>query len=130
MFNQKVAPILIYDGHCQFCVAAVQKLKIMDLFATLQCVDLHDADLGALHPSLSKEKAMSQLHLVEEGGGLCGGFDIFRRICFTMPMLYPVIPIIYCPGMGIVGPWVYRFVAKNRYFFHFSKACQNNTCFR
>ena len=120
---------LIYDGHCQFCQNSVRILKIMDLFGTLKYMDLHlVSDLTTL--GLSKESAMSQLHLIEADGKLYGGFDVFRPICFIMPMLYPMILIFYFPVMGVVGPMIYQWVAKNRYLFHGQKACQNNACFR
>jgi len=124
-------PLLIYDGHCQFCVASVEKLKVMDLYATLNYSDLHKIEnLPEVHPKLNKDLVMSQLQLLESNGVLFGGFFVFRRICFTMPMLYPLIPILYFPGMGILGPLVYQFIAKNRYLLHFNKTCENNACFR
>ena len=121
---------LIYDGHCHFCQDSVRKLKVMDLFGALKYVDLHSVkDLTELHPQLTKERAMSQFHLIEPDGQLYGGFDVFRRICFVMPLLYPSILIVYFPGMGLLGPVLYRWVAKNRYLFHRHKTCQTNACF-
>ena len=122
---------LVYDGNCQFCVASVKKIKILDLFGTLECIDLHRVtDLGSYHPRLTKELAMSQLHLIEPYGEMWGGFAVFRRICLSMPMLYILIPVFYFPGMKLLGPWVYKIIAKNRYLFHFNKTCENNACFR
>lgn len=135
LFNQKRRegadlPVLLYDGNCGFCRASVEKIKILDLFATLSLVDLHQVgDLKTLHPQLTKELAMSQMHLIEPNGKIYGGFDVFRRICFTMPMLYVVIPVIYFPGARALGAMLYKLIAKNRYFFHANKTCQNNACF-
>ena len=131
-------PQLIYDGKCQFCLRSVQSLKVMDLFDRLAYVDLHAVDLKLIHPQLDHEKALSQLHLVEpdlnaeqrSSPQLFGGFFVIRRIAWMMPMLYPFIPIFYFPGMGWLGPWVYRFVAQNRYVFHSNNACQDHACFR
>ena len=107
------------------------KLEIMDLFGTLKMVDYQQVeDFKTLHPLLTREQAHSQLHLIEPDGALYGGFAVFRRLCFTMPMLYPMIPVFYFPGMGVAGPWIYRWVAKNRYLLHFHKNCKNNACFR
>ena len=103
----------------------------MDLWAALEPVDFHQiSDLKSLHPQLTKDLVMSQLYLIESDGKLYGGFDAFRRICFVMPMLYPVIPVVYFPGMGILGPMVYRMIAQNRYLLHINKTCRNNACFR
>ena len=122
---------LIFDGRCQFCQNSVRILKIMDLFGTLKYVDLHQiSDFKLLHPQLDREKALSQLHLIEPDGRLYGGFEVFRRICFTMPMLYPLSLVFYFPGMSLIGPWKYKIIAKNRYFFHFNRTCQNNACYR
>lgn len=135
LFNQKRrgetdAPVLLYDGSCGFCRASVRKIQILDLFATLSLADLHQAgDLKAVHPQLTKELAMSQFHLIEPNGKIYGGFDVFRRICFTMPMLYILIPFIYFPGARTLGTILYKLIAQNRYLFHASKSCQNNACF-
>ncbi len=135
LFNQQRrggadAPILLYDGNCGFCRASVRKIQILDLFATLSLVDLHQVgDLKAVHPQLTKELAMSQFHLIDPNGKIYGGFDVFRRICFTMPMLYILIPIIYFPGARTLGTILYKLIAQNRYLFHANKSCQNNACF-
>ncbi|OGX32019.1 MAG: hypothetical protein A2787_03175 [Omnitrophica WOR_2 bacterium RIFCSPHIGHO2_01_FULL_48_9] len=121
---------LIYDGHCQFCRRSVQQLQVMDLFHTLKMVDFQSTShLEALHPELSKERCASQLHLLEPDRTLYGGFAVFRRLCLILPMLYPFILLFYFPGSGIVGPFVYRWVAQNRYLFHFNKTCKDNACF-
>ncbi len=131
LYNQAARQsLLIYDGNCQFCLRSVITLKVLDLFGTLKYVDLHAVDLELVHPGLNKNLAMSQLHLVETDGKLYGGFMVFRRICFSMPMLYPLIFIFYFPGMGIGGPLLYRFIAKNRYLFHSHRKCRDNACFR
>ncbi len=121
---------LIYDGQCGFCRWCIQKLLIMDLFGYLRKVDYQRSpNIEELHPSLNQYLCHSQLHLIEPSGKLYGGFFIFRRLCLKLPMLYPFIPIFYFPGSGFMGPWVYRWVAKNRYLFHFSRVCKDNACF-
>lgn len=124
-------PQLIYDGACGFCRASVQQLKIMDLFDRVDYLDYQSfPDLAALHPALNKEKAASQIHLIEPSGPLTGGFFAFRRLSLLMPMLYPAVPLLFFPGMGIVGPFCYKMIAKNRYLFHFNKTCKSNACYR
>jgi len=108
--------ILLYDGQCPFCRKSVQILKGMDFLKTLTYVDLHEVrDFKALHPQLTKELVLSQLYLLEPNGKMYGGFDVFRRVCFLMPILYPAILILYFPGMKWIGPFVYRLIAKNRF---------------
>jgi len=128
--NQGQAQV-IYDGHCQFCRTSINILLTMDLFGYLKPVNYHTIEnVKTLHPNLTKELCHSQLHLIEPDGTLSGGFFIFRRLCFRLPMMYPFIFVFYFPGSGIVGPLVYRWVAKNRYLFHRAKVCRDNACFR
>lgn len=122
---------VIYDGDCQFCSASVQALKIMDLFGRLMFVNYHTyPDIVSLHPSLTKEKAHSQLYLVDTNSELYGGFFAFRRMSWLLPMLYPMVFVFYFPGANVAGPAVYGFIAQNRYLFHLNKKCANNACLR
>ena len=103
----------------------------MDLFGTLKYVDYQThPDLTRLHPKLTKEIAHSQIHLIEPDGRLYAGYFVFRRLCLKLPMLYPLIFLVYFPMSGAVGPLVYRWVANNRYLLHFNKICDDNACFR
>ncbi len=132
---QGVQSILVYDGRCRFCLSNVRMLRVMDLWNTLKMVDYNEVnsdekgDLPGLHPDLTMEHAASQLHLIEPEGTLYAGYFVLRRLSWKMPMLYPLIPVFYFPGTGLIGPWVYRWVAKNRYLFHFNKTCKDNCCF-
>ena len=123
--------ILLFDGKCRFCQGSVNQLVVMDLFSTLKLVDFHQVDdLKKLHPELTQELALSQMYLIDPNGNLWGGFFAFRRISLKLPMLYPAIFIYYFPGMGILGPIVYKWVAQNRYLFHFNKICKSNSCYQ
>ncbi|MCB9757470.1 MAG: DUF393 domain-containing protein [Candidatus Omnitrophica bacterium] len=122
---------VIYDGHCQFCTASIEMLKVMDLFGRLTFVDYQTCpDVSLLHSQLSKEKVHSQLYLVEPTGDLYGGFFAFRRLILLLPMLYPVVFLAYFPGANVLGPLFYAGIAKNRYLFHINKKCVDNACLR
>ena len=129
--SEAVQNILLYDGKCQFCRASVAQLRVMDLFNTLKITDYNTmAEQNQPLPAdFSSEQAASQLHLIEPDGTVWGGYFVFRRLSLRLPMLYALIPIFYFPGSGVVGPLVYRWVAKNRYLFHFNKTCRDNRCF-
>jgi predicted DCC family thiol-disulfide oxidoreductase YuxK len=129
---QSAPPVkVVFDGDCGFCTASVGMLKTMDLFGRLTFVNYQTvSDLSTVHADLTKDKAHSQLHLVDANGDLYPGFFAFRRMSWLLPMLYPAIALLYFPGANIVGPWVYALIAKNRYLFHFNKKCGNNSCLR
>lgn len=109
-------PMILYDGSCGFCKWSVEKLMKMDLFCTLEYKNFYDyLDSDKTLPAgLTSDQVMKRLYLVEGGSDTYGGYVAFRRICWFMPMMFPLIPIIFFPGMGIIGPWLYDLVAKNR----------------
>jgi predicted DCC family thiol-disulfide oxidoreductase YuxK len=116
---------IIYDGHCRFCRESVRKLKVMDLYGTLEYVDFQShPDLTSLHPLMTKEKAKSEVFLIEPDGSLFGGFFAFRRLCLTLPMLYPMAFIMYLPGAAFVGSLVYKWIAGHRYLLHVNRKCE------
>src|SRR3989344_1322390 len=85
---------VVYDGDCGFCMHSVNALRVMDLFGKLDHVNFRTADLAALHPSLTYEKAESQLYIIEPDGHLYGGFFAFRRLCWVLPMMFPLILLL------------------------------------
>ncbi len=126
---------VIYDGDCGFCLASVQSLRVMDLFGKLDYVNFRITDVNALHPALTKEKAQSQMYIIEADSlgttpSLFGGFFAFRRLCWVLPMMYPLIILFYLPGAGLVGSWVYRWVAEHRFLFHANHTCAAAGCHR
>ncbi len=129
--RQKGQAQVIFDGNCQFCLGSIQKLLMMDILGCLRPVNFHEVeDLKSLHPTLTREACHSRLHLKTSEGELYEGFFVFRRLCWKLPMLYIFIVIFYFPGSSILGPLVYRWVAKNRYLFHRHQKCRSNACFR
>jgi len=123
---------LLYDGKCQFCLNSVKQLKVMDLFGELKYVDFqsHLDQLEKLHPDLTKQAALSQLHLIDTDGSLTGGFDALKRLSLKLPMLWPFIFPFYFPGASFVGKIMYRWVANHRYLFHRGPVCTDHSCFK
>ena len=122
---------VIYDGHCQFCLRSIEQLKVMDLFSRCEYVDYQIvANLQSLHPSLNQQVAASQMHLITPNGKIYGGFFAFRQMGWFMPMLFPLLILMYLPFVDWIGPCVYKFIAQNRYLLHFNHKCKDNRCFR
>ncbi len=109
-------PILLYDGSCGFCKWSVRNLQKMDLFCVLNYKNFYDYldNDETLPAGLTSEHVLKRMYLVENGTDTFGGYIVFRRICWHMPMMYFLIPIIFFPGMGIIGPRLYDLVARNR----------------
>jgi len=105
---------IIYDGGCGFCRSSVQLLQVMDLWGKLEYIP--------------GPQGMSEMRLDLPDGKSYGGFFAFRQLVWILPMLYPMVLIAYFPGSGIVGPCVYRWVARNRSFFPVFHVCKDGQC--
>ncbi len=121
--------LLIYDGHCMFCVGSVRRLLVLDLFGYLKPVDYQTAeDVTALHLSLTRNQCHAQMHLVEPDGRLSGGFAAIQRLSRKLPLLWPAAPLVNLLGARRIGDPAYRWIARNRYLFHRHRACDDNQC--
>ena len=109
-------PLLIYDGHCGFCRWCLRLLKITDLFDVLEYKSFYEYldEKKPLPAGLWIDEVQKRMYLVLNSGKKFAGYEVFRRICWSMPMMFPLIPLIYFPGMGVIGPRLYDFVAKRR----------------
>lgn len=128
--NQRmIRPILLYDGHCGFCLASIQRLRVLDLWHQIELRDFHtESNLMALHPELTPERCQSEMVLLEPDGRLSGGFGAFRRLALRLPLLWLFVPLVYVPGASWIGSRVYRWVATHRYLLHRNPTCTTNQC--
>jgi len=115
-FNRSAGQLpLIFDGQCGFCRKSLRIIKIMDLYDIVKPIDFRTCDdLSRFHRDLTPELASQRVYFIEPNGVLFGGFHAFRRLCFYLPMAYPLLLIMYFPGMGILGPLVYTWIARSR----------------
>jgi predicted DCC family thiol-disulfide oxidoreductase YuxK len=107
---------VIYDGECGFCRSSIRILQVMDLWGKLEYVP--------------GPKGMREMRLDCPDGKSYGGFFAFRKLTWLLPMLYVMIPLVYFPGAGLLGPFAYRWVARNRYLFPVFHTCTNGACRR
>ena len=107
-------PKIIYDGECGFCSSCIKVLQMMDWWGKLDYV--------------SGPKGMSEMRLEFPDGKVYGGFFAFRKLVWMLPVLYPMILVVYFPGSGLLGPFVYRWIAQNRYIVPVSHSCSKEKC--
>ena len=113
MKDQKPRLKILYDAQCGFCRSSVKLLRSMDWWGRLDFAD--------------GPKLMNELRLIAPDGKTYGGFFAFRQLVWKLPLLYLMIPLVYFPGSGLIGPKVYHWVANNRHFLstiHSPKDCQ------
>ena len=101
MKAQAVKPKIHYDGQCGFCQASIRLLKALDKFGSLEYI--------------STTQGLTEMRIDLPDGRSFGGFLAFRKLVLIVPMLYPLIIFAYFPGSGIVGPYVYRWIAARRH---------------
>jgi predicted DCC family thiol-disulfide oxidoreductase YuxK len=105
---------IIYDGECSFCRSSIRLLQVMDLWGKLEYIP--------------GPKGLSEMKLYTSDDKIYGGFFAFRKLAWMLPMLYPMLLIVYFPGSGILGPLAYRWIARNRYLFPVHHICSAESC--
>ena len=122
---------MLYDGRCGFCLAGVNRLRILDVFGWVDPLDFHlQPDVSRLHPLLTPERCRSEMVLVEPNGAVSGGFEAFARMTRSMPILWWAWPLARLPGAAWIGRRAYRWTAANRNLLHRDALCHSNGCAR
>ncbi len=106
---------LLYDGGCSFCRGSVRSLGALDPTGRVALVDFRELDLKGISPRLTRDACMRRIQFVERDGRLSEGFDAFRRLSLKLPLLRPLAPLLYIPGMRLVGVPAYDFIARHRF---------------
>jgi predicted DCC family thiol-disulfide oxidoreductase YuxK len=116
---------IIYDGRCGFCVRSLKVCRALDVRRALR---YHDANarqqIAARFPELGRADFENAMFAVAPDRSVTRGFFAFRRILWESPLMWPLIPLFYVPGAGVIGPRVYAWVARNRHRF----GCESDVC--
>ncbi|MCI0830197.1 MAG: DUF393 domain-containing protein, partial [Chloroflexi bacterium] len=73
--------------------------------------------LYAPPPGLTWDDLKRSAYLVGRKGRYYEGFYAFRMLIVRLPLLAPLAPVFWLPGISIIGAAAYRWVARNRYRF-------------
>ena len=109
--------IVLFDGACPLCQRSVSILKKFDWFNALHYQDARDVkNLPATEVELSPKKMLDEMHLLTPNRKQApAGFRAFRWIAWRLPLLMPLAPFLYSPGVPWLGNSVYLWIAKNRF---------------
>lgn len=119
--------LLIFDGECRFCRSQIAFLKRLDVTSKLEFLSLHDARVSVLLPDLSFEQLMEQMWLLTPNGKRFGGAEVIRFLSRSMPLLFPIAPLMHIPFSMPLWQWLYGIVARYRYKIA-GKSCDGGTC--
>ena len=90
-------------------------LHRLDVFRRVEFVAFTDEGNRSKLEGLDYERAQKEMLLASDKGWI-GGFRAFRQIAVSLPLLWPIVPLLHLPGMTSLGDAVYRAIARNRYF--------------
>lgn len=108
---------VLYDGQCPLCRKSVGILKRLDWLGLLTYGDARDREhLPASDAPLDPERLVQEMHvLTPDGHRLYHGFGALRWIAWRLPLLWPLAPFLYVPGVPQLGQRLYLWVARNRF---------------
>lgn len=122
------ADVVIFDGHCNFCRAGVNRLRSLDLRGDrLAFLSLHDERVQERYSDLSHDALMDQMYVIDGQGNRHGGSDAVRYLTRRLPLLWLAMPILHLPGTAGLWRWLYAQVAKRRYKLA-GKSCDSGSC--
>jgi predicted DCC family thiol-disulfide oxidoreductase YuxK len=119
---------IFYDAHCRICQSSRQLLIRLRPSADLRFVDANDVRATAPYPQLAGQNLTGQMHVIDPGGNLTGGYDAFAALAPALPALRPFARLLQSTGVRAVGRRVYRWVARNRYRLGGAAPCTGGAC--
>ena len=106
---------VLYDGQCAFCRKSVELLRRLDWLHQLSYLDARDrAGLPAGAP-LGAARLLEEMHVLTPDRQVYHGFGALRWLAWRLPLLWPVAPLLYLPGVPALGQRLYLWVARNRF---------------
>ena len=118
------APIsVLYDGHCGLCQRSMFGLSVLDWLKRLRPVNFQDAaERKKFAPDIPVAKLDRAMHIRLSNRETLQGFDAFRRLCWHLPPLWLLAPLLFIPGVPTIGRAVYAEIAERR------KKCTHEGC--
>jgi len=107
--------IVLYDGRCGFCKKSVFALSMLDWLHRIEFASYHDPDNKKRYaPTISLHALNAEMHLRLQDGSYKKGFFAFRALTWHLPALWLLAPLLYIPGVSIIGARAYTFIADHR----------------
>jgi predicted DCC family thiol-disulfide oxidoreductase YuxK len=108
--------LVLYDGQCAFCRKSVDLLRRLDWLGRLAFADARDPAQVPGGVALDPERLLEEMHvLTADGRRVYHGFGALRWLSWRLPLLWPVAPLLYVPGVPALGQRLYLWVARNRF---------------
>ena len=119
-------PVLLYDGHCRFCIAQAERLRRWT-GDRIRLVSFREPGVLAHYPGLSPEACEQGMQLVLPGGKIVSGAEAGARALGVRPTLAPLAAFYFVPGIRQLVDAAYRVIVRNRFRLG-GKTCTDETC--
>jgi predicted DCC family thiol-disulfide oxidoreductase YuxK len=108
--------VMLFDGGCGICRSVASVVTRLDLLHRIEPVDvLNEWPLvSERFPALTQERCLTDMHVVRPDGKVVTRFEAYRSLAWTIPALWLVLPILYVPGVPLIGDRIYGYVAASR----------------
>ncbi len=108
--------IVFIDGRCGLCRRTSQLLHSLDWLHRLQFENYHDPQVRShLIPGVAVEELDRLMHAKFSDGKTCKGFFAIRALCWQLPLLWILAPLLYLPGIPWIGQKAYAAVSQRRH---------------
>ena len=109
--------VVLYDGQCAFCQKSVALLRRLDWLHQLRFANARDpAQLPPSARPLDPVRLLEEMHvLTANGRRVYHGFAALRWLAWRLPLLWPLAPLLYLPGILPLGQRLYLWVSRNRF---------------
>lgn len=105
---------VLYDAKCSFCARSVEILRHLDVFDRLAFFGMQDPPVREKFPDFDPERGEKEM-LVRAADRWLGGYYAFRHIARQVPILWPVLPLLYFGVVSSIGNRLYQRIAARRY---------------
>ena len=118
-------PVLVYDGHCRFCVAQAERLARL-LHGRIRLESFREPGVLVRH-RLTEAACETAIQLVEPDGTITSGAAAIARTFRLRPVLAPLGWLYELPVLGRLLEAIYGVVARNRFRLG-GASCAEGTC--
>ena len=107
-------PVLVYDGHCRFCIRQANRLQRW-VHEQVRLESFRESGVIERYPGLTLAACEEALQLVETSGRIRSGADAIAYTLRLRPLLAPIGWLYAVPILRQLVDWGYRTVARNRF---------------
>ena len=104
---------VLYDDRCNLCRGTVRVLRALDPLKAFAFLPLSSNEDFAAKHGATVEAILEDLHGVRRDR-LLRGYDLYRALARSNPLLWPFVPLLELGRLTRLGPMIYAAVARRR----------------